>query len=110
MTGHDDREPRRSADLSTGLEEAAGLITFHVGAWHDFGYEVPPAPECKTVPPLGERSREAVRAGHAALTAIDDLAAQLASLRDQVAAELHADAEVKAARCQPGARQPEAGS
>jgi hypothetical protein len=113
MTGGNRRESRPPADLSIGLEEAAGLITFRVGAWHHFGYEVPPTPECKAVPPLGERSTEAVHAGHAALTAMDELAAQLASLREQVTAELRADAEVKAARIlryQPGAREPEAGA
>lgn len=55
----------RYADTD-GLEELAGLIHFRVGAWHDFGYEDPPAPDCATIPPLGERSAAAVNAGYEA--------------------------------------------
>ena len=47
-------------DFSHGLEELAGLINFRVGAWHDFGYETPPAPDCAAIPPLGERSANAI--------------------------------------------------
>lgn len=85
-------------DLSYGLEELAGLITFRVGAWHDFGYEVPPAPECKAIPPLGERSAEAIKAGHEAIESIDELTRQLYLLRDQLITELRQDEDLRAAR------------
>ena len=45
------------------LGEMAALIHFHVGAWQDFGYAEPPAPECVPIPPLGERSASAIKAG-----------------------------------------------
>lgn len=85
-------------DFSHGIEELAGLINFRVGAWHDFGYEVPPAPECKPVPPLGERSPGAVTAGREAIEAIDELTRQLAALRSQLVGELRQDEDVRAAR------------
>jgi hypothetical protein len=85
-------------DYSCGLEDLAGLITFRVGAWHDFGYEVPPAPECKAIPPLGERSAEAITAGHEAIEAIDELSRQLYQLRDQLVGELRRNDDVNAAR------------
>jgi hypothetical protein len=78
-------------DLSYGLEELAGLISYRVGAWHDFGYETPPAPHCKTIPPLGERSPEAVKAAHAAIEEIGELTRQLHALREQLAGELAAN-------------------
>jgi hypothetical protein len=85
-------------DFSHGIEELAGLINFHVGAWHDFGYETPPAPECKPVPPLGERSAEAIKAGHAAVEAIDGLTRQLYALREQLVGELRQDSDLRGAR------------
>ena len=85
-------------DLSHGLEELAGLISFRVGAWHDFGYETPPAPDCKTIPPLGERSAEAITAGHAAIEAIDELTRQLHALRAQLVGELRQDAHMRSER------------
>ena len=85
-------------DFSHGIEELAGLINFRVGAWRDFGYETPPAPECKPVPPLGERSAQAIKAGHEAVDAIDDLNRQLYALRSQLVGELRQDADVRAPR------------
>jgi hypothetical protein len=85
-------------DLSYGLAELAELISFRVGAWHDFGYETPPAPHCKPVPPLGERSAEAIKAGHAAIEAIDELTRQLWALRSQLVDELRADDDARAVR------------
>jgi hypothetical protein len=82
-------------DLSHGLEELAGLISFRVGAWHDFGYETPPAPDCKMIPPLGERSTEAITSGHAAIEAIDELTRQLHALRAQLVGELGQDADIR---------------
>lgn len=85
-------------DFSHGIEDLAGLIDFLVGAWHDFGYEVPPTPDCKTVPPLGERSAEAVKAGREAIESIDKLVRQLFALREQLGGELRQDSDVGAAR------------
>ena len=87
-----------AGDFSHGIEELARLINFRVGAWHDFGYEKPPAPECKAIPPLGERSAEAIKAGHKAIEAIDELTRQLYALRSQLAGELRQDEDVRAAR------------
>ncbi|MGH3246521.1 MAG: hypothetical protein ACRDOI_09950 [Trebonia sp.] len=85
-------------DFSHGIDELAGLINFQVGGWHDFGYETPPAPDCKPIPPLGERSAEAVKAGHEAIGSIDQLTRQLGALRSQLACELRQDEDVRAAR------------
>jgi hypothetical protein len=85
-------------DYSIGLEDLAGLITFRVGAWHDFGYEVPPAPECKAIPPLGERSAEAIKAGHEAIESIDELTRQLYALREQLITELRQNDDINMAR------------
>jgi hypothetical protein len=86
------------SDLSYGLEDMAGLISFYVGVWHDFGYADPPSPECQVIPPLGERSAKAITGGHEAIEAIDQLARRLAALRVQLADELRADQDVRAAR------------
>ena len=80
-------------DLSYGLEELAGLISFRVGAWHDFGWPDPPAPNCLPIPPLGKRSAQAITAGHEAVEAIDKLARQLYALRQQLTAELRTNAD-----------------
>jgi hypothetical protein len=85
-------------DFSHGIEELAGLINFRVGAWHDLGYETPPTPECKPIPPLGERSPEAIKAGHAAIEAIDELTRQLYALRSQLGGELRQDSDIRAVR------------
>jgi hypothetical protein len=87
-----------ASDLSRGLEEQAGLITFRVGVWHDLGYESPPTPEHKAIPPLGERSAEAIKGGHEAIDAIDELTRQLYALRSQLAGELRQDEDLRAAR------------
>ena len=81
-----------------GLEELAGLVSFHVGAWQDFGYEQPPTPESATIPPLGERSANAIKAGHEAVEDIDRLIAQLHEVRAQLVSELRQDEDMRAAR------------
>ncbi len=85
-------------DLSHGIEDLGGVISGLVGAWHDFGYETPPAPDCKPIPPLGERSAEAIKAGHAAVKAIDLLTGQLHALRAQLITELRKDEDVRGPR------------
>lgn len=86
------------SDLAAGLEEQAGYINFLAGAWQDFGYENPPAPGCKPVPPLGERSAEAVKSGYQALGEIDELVRRLYALRGQLVNELRQDADLCGAR------------
>jgi hypothetical protein len=81
-----------------GLEELAGLIHFRVGAWHDFGYENPPAPDCATIPPLGERSANAIEAGREALKDIDQLIARLHQVKGQLADELRQDEDIRRPR------------
>ena len=85
-------------DLSYGLEEQAGLISYFVGAWHDFGYENPPAPTCKAIPPLGERSAAAIKGGHRAIAEIDELMKQLHALRNQLVGELRQDEDIRSQR------------
>lgn len=83
------------SDLSYGLADLAESISGLVGAWHDFGYETPPTPECVPIPPLGERSAKAIEAGHAAVKTIDELTRQLRALRYQLAGELRQDEEIR---------------
>ncbi len=87
-----------ATDHSHGIAELADLISFQVGAWHDFGYEVPPAPDCKAIPPLGERSAAAIKAGHEAVEAVDELTRQLYRLREQLVGELREDSDIRGAR------------
>lgn len=85
-------------DLSVGIAEQADLINFRVGAWQDFGYGTPPTPRCKPIPPLGERSAEAIKAGHAAIADIDQLIAQLHALRGQLVSGLRQDEHIRGRR------------
>lgn len=90
------------ANLDTGdLEEMAGLIHFRVGAWQDFGYEQPPTPQSATIPPLGDRSVNAVKAGHEAIKDIDRLIARLHQVRAQLVSELRRDEDIRMARPLP---------
>jgi len=81
--------PVSGPDLSYGIEEQAGLISWKVGVWHDLGYENPPSP-------LGERSAEAIQGAHAAIEEIDRLAERLAGLRQQLVTELRQDKDARA--------------
>jgi hypothetical protein len=87
-----------AGDIAAGIAELAGLINAHIASWHDFGYETPPAPECKAIPPLGERSAEAIRAGHLATKAIDEMTRKLHALRGQLVSGLRQDEDIRAAR------------
>jgi len=80
------------------LEEMAGLIHFRAGAWQDLGYENPPTPESATIPPLGERSANAIKAGHEAVKDIDQLIARLHQVRAQLVSELRQDSDIRAVR------------
>ena len=79
-----------------GIEEAAGHLNFRIAAWHDFGYVTPPTPDSKTIPPLGERSAEAINPGHGAIEAIDEIVSDLYRLREQLIGELRADEDIRA--------------
>lgn len=86
-------------DIDTNdLEELAGLVRFHVGAWQDFGYANPPTPESATIPPLGDRSANAITAGHEAVKDIDRLIARLHEVRGQLVTELRQDSDIRATR------------
>ena len=93
MTG-----PHGLDDATAGLEELAGLINFRIGAWGDFGYTDPPAPESAAIPPLGQRSAKAIEAGHEAVKEIDRLIAQLHQVRALLVSELRQDEDVRTAR------------
>jgi len=84
-------------DLSIGLVDLAETIQWHVGVWHDLGYARPPAPECKPIPPLGERSAEAITGGHQAIRDIDELMRQLHALRSQLVGELRQNEDIEIA-------------
>lgn len=76
-------------DLSDGLAQHAALIQVHVGAWHEYGYEVAPGPgDYKLIPPLGDRSPEAVKGAAYAVEEIDKLIMELHMLREQLCSEL----------------------
>jgi hypothetical protein len=85
-------------DLSHGTVEQAEYINWLVCAWHDLGYENPPSPDCKAIPPLGERSAQAIKAGHGAIGTIDELLRQLYALRSQLVSELRQDEDIRAER------------
>ena len=93
MTG-----PHGLDDAAAGLQELAVLINFRVGAWQDFGYAEPPTPECATIPPLGQRSAKAIKAGHEAIKDIDRLIARLHQVRALLVSELRQDEDVRTAR------------
>jgi hypothetical protein len=81
-----------------GIEEAADLLNLRIGEWQDFGYANPPAPTCKTIPPLGERSAEAIKGGHAAIEVIDEIVRDLYQVREQLISELRTDEDIRAVR------------
>jgi hypothetical protein len=85
-------------DQSGGLVELAELIYWYVGVWHDLGYENPPTPECRAIPPLGERSAAAIKGGHDAVKTIDRLTQQLYRLREQLVGEMRQDEDIRMAR------------
>jgi hypothetical protein len=91
---------------TSGLAELVDLINLHVGAWEHFGYADPPSPGCAVIPPLGERSASAIKAGHEAIADIDRLLAQLYGIREQLVGQLRRDEDIRMARPLPGAATP----
>jgi hypothetical protein len=83
--------------MTGDLEELAGLIHWHAGVWQDLGYENPPA-GCAPIPPLGQRSAQAIKAGHEAVRDIDRLIARLHQVRAQLVSELRQDEDIRATR------------
>jgi hypothetical protein len=81
-----------------GIAEAADLLNFRIGEWHDFGYATPPAPDCKAIPPLGERSAEAIKGAYGAIEVIDEIVRDLHRLREQLIGELRANEDALNAR------------
>lgn len=98
QTNNAARDPVSGTAEWPGIVEAAEFLNFRIGAWHDFGYAVPPAPHCKTIPPLGERSAEAIKAGHGAIEVIDEIIRDLHVLREQLITELRTDEDVRSRR------------
>jgi hypothetical protein len=79
------------------LEDLVGLIGVRVGAWNHFGYADPQDGQA-AIPPLGERSAEAIRAGHGAVENIDEILRELHALRGQLIGEMRADDDARAVR------------
>lgn len=87
-----------------GVDELAGVLNVRIGAWNHFGYVNPPAPNCKTIPPLGERSAAAIKAGHGAVEVVDEIIRELYDVRAQLVDELRDDADKRAVRVDGGDR------
>lgn len=79
-----------------GIVEDAESLSWHIGVWHDLGYANPPSPDCKPIPPLGERSANAIRGGHQAVQDIDVIIRKLQEVRAALLAEMHANADAAA--------------
>jgi len=96
---YDPQRPVRTGGTAgwPGIEDAAGLLAVRLGAWNHFGYRAPEDGQA-AIPPLGERSAEAIRAGHAAIEVIDQIIRDLHTLRGQLVTELRADEDATAAR------------
>lgn len=73
------------------LEDLTSLIAVRVAAWNHCEY-----PE--NVPAAGEHSAEAIKAGHGAVDAIDELIRELHALRGQLVDEMRTDQDATAAR------------
>lgn len=85
--------------LAAELGLLGGMVAYRAGAWQDFGYPEPlPAPDSKPIPPLGERSAAAIKAGHGAVLAIDELVGKLQKLRALLVSELRQDEDIRAKR------------
>jgi hypothetical protein len=80
-----------------GIEDAAGLPAVRIGAWNHFDYAAPESGQA-AIPPFGERSADAIKAGHGAIEVIDELVCELYRLREQLVGELRADSDARAVR------------
>lgn len=87
-----------TATVITGAEDLAGAVEtihLHIGGWQEFGYPPPAAPGSAVIPPLGQRSAEAIHAGHQAVKDIDQLMAQLYMIRGQLVSQLRKDSDIR---------------
>jgi hypothetical protein len=73
------------------MVDKVDLLGVRVGAWNHFEY----AP---SVPPLGERNADAIKAGHGAIKVIDEIIRDLHALRNQLIIELRTDEDVRGRR------------
>jgi hypothetical protein len=73
------------------LEDQVGLLGVRVGMWNHMAY-----PE--KVPAAGEHDAEAIKAGHGAITVIDEIIRGLHELRGHLVTELRADEDERAKR------------
>jgi hypothetical protein len=71
-----------------GIVQPAEALNWYIGVWNELGYANPPTPECKTIPPLGERSAEAIKGAHDAVRVIDEIIRELHAVRSQLSTEL----------------------
>ena len=90
-----------NANHVAALAELAGLIQHRIGAWQHFGYENPPDRYAAVIPPLGERDAAAIKAGHAAVDAIDQLMGRLYEVRSQLVGELRDNQDILMAKPLP---------
>lgn len=96
--------PVRDKDLVLDLavariSDAIGLLNWRVGVWQDLGY-ASPLPGQHAIPPLGQRSPEAIEGARGAIEVIDGMLRDLRGLRGQLADEIRADQDARdAARC-----------
>lgn len=80
-----------------GIDDQAGVLAVRVGGWNHFGY-ASPEPGQAGIPPLGERSAEAIRASRGAIDMIDEIVRNLYDLRAQLIDERRTDSEVRMER------------
>jgi hypothetical protein len=78
------------------ITDAAELLTWRVGVWNDLGY-ASPEPGQHAIPPLGERSADAIEGAHGAIAVIDQMSRDLHALRAQLVGEIRTDQDARAA-------------
>lgn len=74
-----------------------GLLGVHVGAWNHFGSADPQDGQAP-IPPLGQRSADAIKARREAVRVIDEIIRDLHGLRAQLVSERRQDEDISAAR------------
>jgi hypothetical protein len=77
-----------------GVAEPADALNWYIGVWNELGYANPPTPECKAIPPLGERSAEAIKGAHEAVRVIDEIIRDLHAVRNQLIDEVRTNEDL----------------
>lgn len=77
-----------------GVTDSAEALNWYIGVWNELGYANPPTPECKTIPPLGERSAEAIKGAHEAVRVIDEIIRDLHAVRNQLIDEVRTNEDL----------------